>query len=378
MARRVVVGHVSHDYRYVSANLAYPAAAVAELPLTGVTWGRMLNGAGEFQGNLKLPPPTTVEARLLLTLWREATDRATKVIYVIRDDVPLGCYIIWTQSYSSADQTIALGGAELFSYFRRRVIEDTSGDLTVPLVFTDRRPADIAGALVAAVGGGIGLIPDVVAAGATLSKTYRGTDARVMAEELLELAALDDGGFDFRTDVRLTSAGTYERLWVARDFLGGTTEIVAKYETNVAKLSVDRRGDLRANDAVVLGPTGADGTIRANARRSTLDWGPVMSVVEAHSGEEEPAAVMERRAVTLLDATVHHELLQVSVVASSIDAQLGTFHPGDVMRLVANPGSDPFFADGLDTSVRLLGYTVTVPDTGAGAELVDLTFEGSK
>jgi hypothetical protein len=362
-------------YRYLVADLAYPMTPIAELPLTGVSWGRMLNGAAEFSGKLKLPPPTSPDVKLLLTLWREATDRATKCVYVIRDGVPMGSYIIWTQGYSSADQSISVAGAEPFSYARRRIVEAASGVLTTPLVYTDDRPIDIAVAIMTEVNGA-NLAYDVGAGtgGTVISKTYRGTDNRSLADEVIELAALEPGGFDFRTDVRLTSAGDIERVWIARPSLGGTTEIVAKYETNIASLGVTRRGDLRANDAIVFGPTQAgDASTRANKRHSSAEWAPTMTVVEVHTLEEEPASVLDTRAAGLLAAFKNHELLEVSVVASAIDAQLGTFHPGDIMRLVVPADADPFFHEGLDVSLRLLRYSVKVPDEGPGAETVTLT-----
>jgi hypothetical protein len=367
-------------YRYLAADLASPGTPIAELPFGDVSWGRMLNGAGEFSAKVKLPMMATPEDNLLCGLYIEATDRATKCVYVIRDGVPLGCYIIWTQSYDAAIQTITVGGAEMFSYSRRRIVEDTSGDLNAPLVFTTARPIDIAVALLTKVNE-IGLTFDIVGAGTggtTIDKTYRGTDNRLLADEILELAALDDGGFDFRTDVRLTASGAIEPVWIARPFLGGTTEIVAKYETNVATLGLTRRGDLRANDAIVFGPTQAgDSSTRAYKRHSTGEWGPTMSVVEAHSNEAEPDAVLDTRAAGLLAAFKDHEVLDVTVAASSIDAQLGTFHPGDVMRLTIPQGIDPFFGDGLDTTRRLLRYQVDVPDEGGGAEAITLSLGDS-
>lgn len=367
---------IRHAYQYVAADLAYPSTPIADLPLTGVTWGRMLNGAAEFSGKLKLPPPIDTDTELLLTLWREATDRATKCIYVIRDGTPLGAYVIWNRSYSSDDQTITIGGAELFSYWRRRIVEDASGILTTPLTFTAKRPIDIAAALLAAVNGA-NLVLDVTPGGGpTIDKTYLGTDARVVADEVLDLAALDAGGFDFRTDIRLSPDGDYERIWIARDLLGGTPEVVAKYETNVANLAVVHRGDLRANDALVMGPTKAgDSTTRNTARRTTAEWAPTMLIVEPHT-EDEPIALLDERAIALLEARRNHQLFQVSIVASSVDAELGTFHPGDLMRLVVPPHADPFLHEGLDTSLRLLGYSVTVPDEGAGAETIELTLMG--
>jgi hypothetical protein len=373
-----VVGAVTHDYRYVAADLAAPGPTVADLPLSDVTWGRRLNGAGEFSASLKLPPPVDTATRLLIDLWKEATDRATKCVYVLRDGVPVGCYAIWSTKYTSSDQTIKVGGAELFSYARRRIIEPSSKTLTEPLIFTNARAIDIAVSLISEVNE-IGLIFDVAGSGGTvMSKTYLGADARVLADEIGELAALDPGGFDFRTDVRLNSSGDMERVWIAREFLGGTTEIVAKYGTNVGTLGVDRRGDLRANDALVMGPTKAgDSSQRLIERASTSEWFPTMSVVEAHSDDQETASIMAKRATGLLEGRRNQELLEIELVASEIDAQLGTFHPGDVMRLTVNRDADPFYHAGLDASLRLLGYSVKVPDTGGGAEIVTLTLDES-
>jgi hypothetical protein len=366
-----------HAYRYMVHELAHPGMMIAELPLTDVTWGRMLNGAAEFSGKLKLPPPTTPETRLLLSTWRESTDRATNMIYVIRDGTPLGCYIIWDQSYSAADQTITVKGAEPFSYARRRIVEKTSGDLTTLLSFTGR-PVDIAVAILLEINE-IGLVFDTGAGtGTAITKQYRGTDNRSVADEILELAALDDGGFDFRNDIRISSSDEPECVFMARENLGGTTEIVAKYETNVASLAVSRRGDLRANDAIVLGPTHAgDSSLRANKRRSTSDWGPTMTIVEAHSDKDEADSIMDNRAAALLAAFSNHELIEVSVAASSIDAQLGTYHPGDLMRLIVPADADPFFYEGIDETMRLLQFSVKVPDEGPGTEIVTLTLAAS-
>jgi hypothetical protein len=355
------------QYRYLGAQLAAPGAVIAELPLTGVTLERRLNAAGEFGASLKLPAPVDPDNRALAALWKEATDRATTCVYVLRDGVPLGCWIVWRQNYNTEDQIISISGAELSSYARRRNIEAAS--ITAPVVYTSLPVMAIAQALMMGIND-IGLTFDVgTEATAIVSKSYLGTDDKKVGDAVLELANQIDG-FDYRIDVRLGSGG-FERVWTARAFLGGSTQLVAKYGANVASLKVDRRGDLRANDALALGQ--GDEVSRPFARASSGEWGPKMTS-SISLGDEVAQPPLSAQADALLGASLNHEIIEVEIYASNLDAEIGTFHPGDVARLIVPANKDPWFPDGLDTSVRTLGYRLTIPDTG-GVETITMFYD---
>lgn len=57
-----------------------------------------------------------------------------------------------------------------------------------------------------------------------------------------------------------------------------------------------------------------------------------------------------------------------------IDAQLGTFAPGDVGVISVDAGVDPWWPDGLWDLRRVVAYRVEVPDNG-DAEIVTFTFD---
>ncbi len=355
------------QYRYLAAQLAAPGDLIAELPLTGVFLERRLNAAGEFGAALKLPPPVNVENRALAVLWKEATDRATTCIYVLRDGTPLGCWITWRQNYDTENQIISISGAELSSYARRRNVEGAS--VSTPVVYTSMPVMAIAQALMAGIND-IGLTFDVgTEATAIVSKTYLGSEDKKVGDAVLELANGIDG-FDYRTDVRLGASG-FERIWTARAFLGGSTNIVAKYGANVASLKVDRRGDLRANDALAFGR--GDEVLRPFSRATSVEWGPKMTSSIALS-DETAQPPLSAQAGALLAASLNHEIIEVEIYASNLDAEIGTFYPGDVARLIVPANKDPWFPDGVDTSVRTLGFRLTIPDTG-GVETVTMIYD---
>ena len=60
--------------------------------------------------------------------------------------------------------------------------------------------------------------------------------------------------------------------------------------------------------------------------------------------------------------------------SDQIDAQLGTFAPGDVGVISVDPGVDPWWPDGLWDQRRVVAYRVEVPDNG-DAEIVTFTFD---
>ena len=104
------------EYTYLAADLA-TGNVLAELPLSGVKFGRVLNDAGTFSGSLALGDPRV--ARLDPV---RATEPARTSIFVARDGVLVGDFVIWTTSYDSESQTLQIAGADPLSYFDHRKI----------------------------------------------------------------------------------------------------------------------------------------------------------------------------------------------------------------------------------------------------------------
>ena len=374
---------MARRYTYLSVNLGAPFLKIADLNLTNVEWQRLRNGAGTFRGTVKLPPPVSPDARIQCQLLREATDNGTTCIYVLRDNVPMGAWIVWGQNYNSDNQTIDINGSELTSYFRRRIIEDVTGDLDVRVSYEGQPMYDAVADMVSKVND-IGLSLDVASGGPELPETvpatdtaaevagtgWKGTDVKLVADAIDELAAMEDG-FDYRVDlVRIPGVG-FERRFVLRESLAEETGIVAKYGSTLSKFGVQRRGDVRSNDVIVVG--GSDGDKRPYGRVTEELFTPRLQTV-VQSSDEADGDRLDAAAQAAMDASRTGEVLSFDVIEDGVDAVIGALYPGDRARIVIPPHRDPWFCNGLDATVPTLGFTVNVPDSG-GRETLSLQID---
>jgi len=312
-------------------------------------------------------------------LYKTATDRATTCVYVVRDGVPMGAYAIWEQDYSSVTQTITLGGAELTSYLRRRVVEDAA-DLDARVDYSGvamydavadlvGRVNDIGLTLDYPVGEGAplpGPTPQTSTSGATDGTGWKGTDAKWTGDAVQELANQEDG-FDYRVDL-VPVGGEFQRVLRIAPVLGGEVTAVAKFTANVPDLGVARRGDVRANDYLVVGASENDK--RPSGRASSGAWTPPLQTV-LQLNDETDQDRLDAAAASGLNAVVQHEVIMFDVTATKVDTQLTALFPGDLVRIVVPADLDPWYPLGMTDTVRTLGYMVRVPETG-GPENIHL------
>lgn len=322
------------------------------------------------------------EAVRLARLYKDATDRARTVIYVLRNNSPMGAYIVWDRTYDGDSQTYNIGGAELFSYFRRRLVEGNT--LVKPVVYSQVPTMEIAADLIGRTND-ILMVLDYEGDTPAADKTWKGTDSKWTGDAVLELANQADG-FDFRTDLVLTDSGEFERRWVARPALGDVVGATAKWGATVPSMSVTQRGDIRSNEAVTLGstvdekikmrPRGRYPTTVPNAGHAVedeaLEWLPRMQMVGQLNDEENTVRLFSY-AQSLWNATVNHEVLAITMAATDVDTELGVLSPGDLVRFVLPKNVDPHFVDGIDTLIRTIGFEVSVPDTHGVEEITLLT-----
>lgn len=114
------------NYRYLVTNLL-TNTIIAELPLTGVTWGQALNEPGAMTGRLLLS-----DSRINTYLGSGAnnpidvcTTPGATGIYVDRNGILEWGGVIWSRGYDSTSQTLTLGAKEFESYWgRRRITSD--------------------------------------------------------------------------------------------------------------------------------------------------------------------------------------------------------------------------------------------------------------
>lgn len=249
-------------YRYLFADMR-TNAILAELPLTGVTFTQVLNGAGSFN------------ARLLISDLREAnydiagvTIPARTAIYVDRDGVLVWGGVLWQRTYNSTEQTISLTAREFTSYFERRRITST-------LVYTNTDQLTIAQNLItnaqAATGGNIGVVVPSNTSGILVTRTFFDYEFKDLFSAIKDLSNSQDG-FDFGITVAYDSTNT-PRKYMFTDYpkRGVTynpldpTAIVFEYPGNLVSYEWPDDGSFVVNTLYGIGPNSNEAMIRATA-----------------------------------------------------------------------------------------------------------------
>jgi hypothetical protein len=115
-----VVDNSAAQYRYFVTNLV-TNEILAEIPFKGVSYERVLTGAGTFSANIVSSPETAS-----LSLY-ESTMPGRTGIYAVRDGVCVWGGIIWSRSYNVNERVIQISASEFTSYFHHRRIWKTWG-----------------------------------------------------------------------------------------------------------------------------------------------------------------------------------------------------------------------------------------------------------
>jgi hypothetical protein len=106
------------EYRYFAYDLL-TNELLAELPLTGVSYGRSLRESGTFSGSV-----TANENTFNLNLYANTLPGKT-ALYVTRNGVCVWGGIIWTRSYNIVNKTLEISASEFTSYLYKRVLWKT-------------------------------------------------------------------------------------------------------------------------------------------------------------------------------------------------------------------------------------------------------------
>src|SRR6185503_17093592 len=99
-------------YRYYIKYLVGDAF-VTDIELYGVSCNRAINTAGQFQGTFKLNPDTP----MLNSIYLSATNPGMFALYMERNGTLIWGGILWSRTYSSADQAMTIYASTFESYF---------------------------------------------------------------------------------------------------------------------------------------------------------------------------------------------------------------------------------------------------------------------
>lgn len=365
-------------YEYLAAELVGAQQMLTTLPLVGVRFGSLLNGAGPISATLKLtplPPAGHATAGLVREqnrLYKDATGPARRALYVLRDGVVMGAYVWWSRAYDPETQTISLSGAELWSLLRRRRITwQAAYSLQDQLAIA----RDIITRSMAVAGGNLALTLGGQSSPRTRDRNYFDYEAKPVAEAVEELAQVIDG-FDFALTAAL-SGGTISRTvefgYPRRGRTAAQSGHVFAWGRNITKLAWVEEASSMANSIIGLGKGEGLSKVRTRVTDTT-------AFAEGYPLLEDSISLGDIEVLDTLDGHVRAELAQrarprtlpqVTVRADS-DPPLGSYITGDDCHLVIPSDVDPYWPDGITEPGRIHAIDVT-PTDGSGVETVTLT-----
>lgn len=350
-------------YRYLAYDLR-SNVALAELPLSGVTYGEQLNGAGTFQASM----PVLGDARNLLA----ATQPERTAVYVERDGAIIGGAIIWTRR-RSAQGPVGVGGAGWWSFFRRQHLRTT-------LTYTTTDQLTIARGLInqaqGITGANIGVAVGTETSGVLRDRTYLAYEVKQIAEAVEQLANVD-GGFDFAVDTNQDRTKTLRLGYPRRGRIAGTTGIVFESSKNLIGYDVDEDGTRSARTFTALGAGDGLDMLTSTATRTDLidlgypltsDTGAFKDVIIQTTLNAHAIAGANARALT-------PTFWRVTVDPDDVDGGVGTFITGDDVLLRITDDNFPRGVDGApgyERYHRVLDWTLTIPDSGKDTLTVTL------
>ncbi|MFC9465213.1 hypothetical protein [Streptomyces coelicoflavus] len=381
-----------HTYTFLFCDLRTDTL-LAELPLTGVTYGFELNGIGTLRGTIPYNDET-------LPLDPEtASTPARTAVYVDRDGVIVWGGIVWTRQQTSGGK--AIQAAEFMSYFQRRYVKKTlSSDLSKidddryvteggQRIWQDQKWAvwSLLWYAQAEPGGSIGLDINQLASPQTgvsrYGTTYLGYERPEIYKAIADLSAADNG-FDFGIQVGWTTAANneaprrYRRAIVWYPRRGRTADesglVFSKGGPAGSILSYDwpEDGASMVTEMTGLGAGEATARIVKTARADDLiasGW-PLLEGVATYDDVTDEAQVqgmtnndLENRSSSAVQPTF--------TVAADTDPVFGSYEVGDEALFVIDP--EPQSPNGRQGVLRIVSIENTA---AAGPERVKLTCVG--
>lgn len=347
------------EYRYLFADLLTDQV-LAELPLTGVSFGKELNTSGSFAGSLLLS-----DLREEVYSIAANTTPGRTALYVDRSGTIVWGGIVWGRSYSGPDQRMQFQAREFESYFEKRRILTTYtassvDQLTVAKALVDQ--------VQAVASGNIGITVPAVTSGVTISKTYNYWDQKPLAEALYELSRADNG-FDWNIDVSYDSSfnivKTLDLAYPRRGSLYAdalTTTPVLEFPGNVVAYTYPEEGGSIANTMLGVGSGSGEGkylSTQTNAAQITAGWPVLQQSVSLTDYTDQ--TLLAQMTLANLNAVLNPVVVMQMVTEAFNDPVLGSFKTGDEVRVRV---TDPRFPDTLDFTRRIASFTVQPGESG--------------
>jgi hypothetical protein len=365
-------------YRYLFADLL-TNVIIAELPLTGVSFGSQLNQAGTFQGHILLSGIDTVGFNIT-----NATIPGKSALYVDRDGVLVWGGIIWLRSYQSAGQVLSLQAREFESYFeKRRITSDQTFNNVDQLTISQNLISLAQGVPY----GNIGVQVGVETSGVLVSRVYYDYEKKTYFSALQDLSRAENG-FDFNIDVSYGGSGTpsktlnlgYPRLGTVYSATDPEALLFEFPAGNVVEYEYPEDGSLVANTLYALGAGSNEGKLEATFQDTTfLTSGWALLEEQANYSDVTDATYLAQLAEGQVNAVAYPPTVIKIVVPAYVNPVYGSYAIGDDARLRITDerfpatGVGTAIQAGLDEVYRIVGIEVQPGENGPERVTLTLT-----
>lgn len=367
-------------YRCIAADLR-TGQRITELPLNGLNYGARLNDVGQASGSLVLPVPNSATNRALATLLNDAVDEARRLLIIEREGVPVWAGPIWAAGYNDDNQTRDVRAADLGSYWRKRIVYNTT-------TYTTQNPTAIAQTLVnnaqAIEGGNVNVTVvrqiDSAYTEPTVTLAVDAFELRTVGETVEELAKAETG-FEYDYAYAWNTGGTLDiAMQLAYPRRGrnfNESGHVFELGRNIISFTWPSDGTRVANRVYATG-NGEGDSMLISVASDTYQLLPGSSGGPGYPLLEEVAAAKRTRGIdgqSQLDSITAARIKAVATpivlpeitVRADLDPVFGSYITGDACRVIIPPNLSPRFPDGLDTYRRIVGWNVSVDDEGTEA-----------
>lgn len=378
---------VPTTYRYLFADLL-TNDILAELPLTGVGFTTVLNGAGTLSGSLLVTDLTEG----YLDIWG-ATQPGRTAVFVERfsdGGVPTLVWggIVWAREYNSTSQHISLNASEFESYFDRRRIIAITGS-TGSQVYKNTDPVVIARTLIqnaqlspVTSNSNIGVVTGTETSSATVSKTYYDAELKSILAAVQDLSHASTSGFDFKIKVAYDGAFNptktftvgYPRLGTAYSSTNPSAPVL-EFPGNVVEYTLLEDGTLASNYIYAVGVGNGQGKLNKVAFDSA-QWSAGWPFLEGATnyGDVSNQSLLDNLASGQLAAVKNPPQSLRITYPPYVDPILGSYNLGDDVRVRINDDR----AGQVDDYYRIVSIAVSPGENNQGERaILTLTQKGA-
>jgi hypothetical protein len=297
-------------------------------------------------------------------------------LYIQRNGALIWGGIIWSRTYQSQAKVLSMTLQSFESYFNKIILEET-------ITYTNMDQRNIVCALVMHCMQkdncdiGIQIDPNYPFSGGVMrTVTFYAYDTQSYGKAL-EYMAEYDTGLDWTVEVYFDEDGRPSKLLRVDNVLGATMEntgLVFEYPGNVLDYYWPENASRGASSVIGTGAGDGDAKLITKlTNQSQIAAGyPDYQEVYTNSDVSVADTLSAQTGSELQRLAIPISVPTINIDPADVSFPFGSWGIGDYARFIVE---DERFPDGLETSVRIIGYNASAP-SGTSSETVALVLAG--